>query len=60
MDAASPSAEAVGALREGEVVPVLQVSGDWLRVEDNAGARGWAHAADVRRLDAPPPPVPRD
>ena len=60
VDAASPSAEAVGALREGEVVPVLQASGDWLRVEDNAGARGWAHAADVRRLDAPPRPAPRD
>jgi hypothetical protein len=44
----------MGPLREGEVVPVLEVSGDWLRVEDNAGARGWAHVADVRRLDAPP------
>jgi tetratricopeptide (TPR) repeat protein len=50
-DAASPGAEAIGALREGEVVPVLEASGDWLRVEDNAGARGWARAADVRRLD---------
>jgi hypothetical protein len=55
LDAASPTAEATGALREGEVVPVLESSGSWLRVEDNAGARGWAHAADVRRLDAPPP-----
>jgi tetratricopeptide (TPR) repeat protein len=55
VDAASPSAEAVGSLREGEVVPVLQASGDWLRVEDNAGARGWARAEEVRRLDAPPP-----
>jgi hypothetical protein len=54
VDAASPSAEATGTLREGEVVPVLEASGEWLRVEDNAGARGWAHAADVRRLDAPP------
>jgi acyl dehydratase len=60
VDAASPTAETVGSLRDGEVVPVLQVSGDWLRVEDNAGARGWAHAADVRRLDkAPPTPLPR-
>ncbi len=56
VDAASPSAEATGSLREGEVVPVLEASGEWLRVEDNAGARGWAHAADVRRLDAPPLP----
>ena len=54
LDSASPTAEAVGTLREGEVVPVLEASGDWLRVEDNAGARGWAHVADVRWLDAPP------
>ena len=43
-DAASPAAEPTGSLREGEVVPVLEASGDWLRVEDNAGARGWARA----------------
>ena len=55
-DAASPTAAAAGALREGEVVPVLDVSGDWLRVEDNAGARGWARASDVRRLDVAPAP----
>ena len=58
-DAASPTADTTGSLREGEVVPVLEQSGDWLRVEDNAGARGWAHAADVRRLDAPAD-LPRD
>jgi hypothetical protein len=52
LDAASPTAEATGSLREGEVVPVLEASGAWLRVEDNAGARGWAHVDDVRRLDA--------
>ena len=56
LDAASPTAEATGSLREGEVVPVLQASGAWLRIEDNAGARGWAHADDVRRLDAAPAP----
>jgi hypothetical protein len=54
LDAASPSANSVGTLREGEVVPVLDTSGDWLQVEDNAGARGWAHLADVRRLDRAP------
>ena len=53
-DAASPDAEPAGALREGEVVPVLDASGEWLRVEDNAGARGWARAGDVWRLDGPP------
>jgi hypothetical protein len=56
LDSASPTAEPTGSLREGEVVPVLEASGSWLRVEDNAGARGWAHAADVRRVDAPPAP----
>jgi hypothetical protein len=50
-EAASPSAAAVGTLREGEVVPVLEATGEWLRVEDNAGGRGWARAKDVRRLD---------
>jgi len=54
LDAASPSAEAIGALREGEVVPILEPSGDWLRVEDASGARGWAHVSDVRRLDISP------
>jgi hypothetical protein len=59
LDAASPTAEATGSLREGEVVPVLEASGAWLRVEDNTGARGWAPVADARRLDAPPA-TPRD
>jgi hypothetical protein len=53
-EAASPTAAAIGTLREGEVVPVLEGAGEWLRVEDNAGARGWARAADVRRLDRAP------
>jgi tetratricopeptide (TPR) repeat protein len=59
LDSASPTAEATGSLREGEVVPVLESSGEWVRVEDNAGARGWAHVADARRLGVPPEP-PRD
>jgi hypothetical protein len=33
---------------------VLEASGGWLRVEDNAGARGWARAGDLRRLDRAP------
>jgi tetratricopeptide (TPR) repeat protein len=60
LDAASPSANPTGTLREGEVVPVLDTSGDWLQVEDNAGARGWAHQADVRRLDRAPAVVAQD
>jgi hypothetical protein len=58
LESASPSAEPIGALREGEVVPILDPSGDWLRIEDASGARGWAHGADVRRLDVPPVAVP--
>lgn len=54
LDQASPTAEAVGSLREGEVVPVLDASGDFVRIEDSSGARGWAVAAEVRRLDRPP------
>ncbi len=50
LDAASPTAEAVGTLREGEVVPILERSGGYLRVEDSSGARGWASAEDVRAL----------
>jgi Bacterial SH3 domain len=50
LDAASPTAEAVGTLREGEVVPLLERSGDYVRVEDSSGARGWASGEDVRGL----------
>lgn len=41
-ESASPDAAPLGSLREGEVVPVLAESGDWLRVEDSSGGRGWA------------------
>jgi hypothetical protein len=51
VDAATASAETLGELREGEVVPILQESGSYLLVEDSSGARGWAHLEDVRRLD---------
>ena len=53
LDAASPTAETVGTLREGEVVPVLESSGGYVRVEDSSGARGWALATDVRPLEGP-------
>ncbi len=53
-EAASPAADASGSLREGEVVPVLEASGEWLRVESNAGARGWARAGDLRPLEKAP------
>lgn len=54
--AASPTADAVGELREGEAVPILGSSGDYLRIEDSSGARGWARLADVWPLDRGPAP----
>jgi hypothetical protein len=50
LDAASPTAEPIGSLREGEVVPVLESSGGYVRIEDSSGVRGWASAADVPSL----------
>jgi len=57
-DAASPSATALATLREGEVVPVLAVSGAYLRIQDSSGARGWVTAEEVWRLDRPPAATP--
>lgn len=54
LDAASPTAQPVGALREGEVVPILESSGRYVRIEDSSGARGWALASDVRSIVAAP------
>ncbi len=56
LDAASATAQPIAALREGEVVPVLEQSPGFLRIEDSSGARGWAADEDVRRLDLPPQP----
>jgi hypothetical protein len=53
-DAASPTASVLATLREGEVVPVLDASGAYLRIQDSSGARGWVTTADVWRLDRPP------
>ena len=52
LEAASPTAEPVGTLREGEVVPILQRSGGYVRIEDSSGARGWARAEQVRPIVA--------
>jgi hypothetical protein len=54
LPSASPTAEAAGTLREGEVVPILDQSGGYVRLEDSSGARGWALQEDVRRLDLAP------
>lgn len=51
LPSASPTAVASSTLREGEVVPILDRSGDYVRIEDSSGARGWARADDVRQLD---------
>jgi hypothetical protein len=53
LDAASPTAGAIGTLREAEVVPILERSGAYLRIEDGSGARGWAHVDQVRPLAGP-------
>ena len=53
LPSASPTATAAGTLREGEVVPILDESGGYVRLEDSSGARGWALAEDVRRLREP-------
>jgi hypothetical protein len=55
IDAASPTAAVLGSLREGEVVLVIERGGDYVRLEDSAGARGWAHVLDVRPLERPTP-----
>jgi hypothetical protein len=47
LDSASPSAQTIGTLREGEVVPILAESGDYLRVEDSSGGRGWARREEL-------------
>jgi hypothetical protein len=53
LDAASPTAGTIGALREGEVVVVLAESEGYVRVEDSSGARGWASTESARVLGAP-------
>jgi hypothetical protein len=56
LDAASSAARSIGALRQGEVVPVLERSDAYVRVEDSSGARGWAHRDDVWPLGYAPVP----
>ena len=45
-----------GMYTEGEVVPIIETSGSYLRIEDSAGSRGWARVQDVWRLDRKPQP----
>jgi hypothetical protein len=51
LDSASPTGAAIGSLRQAEVVPLLERTASYVRVEDSSGARGWAHADDVWPLE---------
>lgn len=55
LDSASTTAHAIGTLREAEVVPIVERTADYVRVEDSSGARGWVHRDDVWPLEAPAP-----
>ncbi len=50
MDTPQTDAVALANLREGEVVPLLGEEGDYVRIQDASGARGFAHKNDVRRI----------
>ena len=50
MDAARNDAVALAGLREGEVVPLLGEEGEYVRIQDASGARGFALKNDVRRI----------
>ena len=50
MDAARNDAVALASLREGEVVPLLGEEGEYVKIQDASGARGFALKTDVRRI----------
>lgn len=50
MDVPRNDAVALANLREGEVLPILGDEGDYVRIQDASGARGFAHKSDVRPL----------
>ena len=52
LDVARPDAVSLASLREGEVVPLLGEEGDYVRIQDASGARGFAHKNDVRKVGA--------
>jgi hypothetical protein len=53
LDIPRGDAVALATLREGEVVPILAVEGDYFKIQDASGARGFAHRNDVRPLENP-------
>ena len=50
VDVPRADAVALANLREGEVVPLLGEDGDYVRIQDASGARGFAHKNDVRKI----------
>lgn len=50
MDIPRNDAVALANLREGEVLPILGDEGEYVRIQDASGARGFAHKSDVRPL----------
>ena len=50
VDAPLRQGVALSSLREGEAVPILGEEGDYLRIQDASGARGFAHKDDVRKI----------
>ena len=50
VDVPRVDAVALANLREGEVVPLLGEDGDYVRIQDASGARGFAHKNDVRKI----------
>ena len=49
LDIPRNDAVALANLREGEVVPLLADEGEYLRIQDASGARGFALKTDVRQ-----------
>jgi hypothetical protein len=50
VDVPRQDAVALANLREGEVVPILEEQGDYVKIQDASGARGFARKDDVRRI----------
>jgi len=50
IDGPSTEAVALANLREGEVVPILGEEGEYVKIQDASGARGFAHKNDVRKI----------
>lgn len=50
LDIPRHDAIALANLREGEAVPLLASEGDYVRIQDASGARGFAHKDDVRKI----------